>query len=214
MNRGRDLAQPLDLAGHEVELVAGAAVRSREAPLDRLRKVLRNERRDVEGTAIPRGDREHDADAGLCIGRQHGVDIRFLLRLDGQKILDRGDAVAQGFRGADEGAQAHLLVGSPTEALRIRVHHPDVEGQFFEQPLRHHVMRMVVCVHEPRNDELAGGVEDFDAGLRRNMRRDTFDDCAMDQDVGDRRLVDVAVVVIDPGATNEVARGRGLSRHE
>jgi hypothetical protein len=69
LKQGRGLSQPLNLAGHPVKFVAGAAILPRKAHLDQLRKVLRNERRDVERTSIPRGKRENDADAGLRVGR-------------------------------------------------------------------------------------------------------------------------------------------------
>jgi hypothetical protein len=55
---GRGLSQPPNLTGHKVEFIAGAAVLPGEAFSDRIRKILWNERCDVERSAIPRGDRE------------------------------------------------------------------------------------------------------------------------------------------------------------
>jgi hypothetical protein len=57
------------LIGHKVEFIAGAAVLPGEAFFYRIGKILWNERRDVERSAIPRGDSENDADTGLLIGR-------------------------------------------------------------------------------------------------------------------------------------------------
>src|SRR5271169_2914377 len=67
LKHGRGLSQPPDLAGHKVEFVAGAAVLSSEALLDRLWKILCNEWRNVECTSIPCGERKNDADAGLLV---------------------------------------------------------------------------------------------------------------------------------------------------
>ena len=73
-------AEPLDLRGDEVEFVLGVAVGAGDALADRLRQVLGHERRDVERGAVARGNREHDADAGLFVSRQHGVDHGLVLR--------------------------------------------------------------------------------------------------------------------------------------
>jgi hypothetical protein len=108
---------------------------------------------------------------------------------------------------------AHLLVGSPAEALRVRVHHPHVEGQLLEQPFRHHVMGMVVRVHEPGDDQLAGCLKNLDPIVGHDVRGNALNDLAADQNIGGRRLMDVAVMVVDPTTTNEVARNPSLFRH-
>ena len=182
--RGGMQASPLDLRGDEVELVAGFAVGAGDALADRLRQVFRDERRNIEGGAIARRDGEHDADAGLLVGRQHRVDQGLVLRHQREKVLDGGDAVAELFGGADQRSQPHLLKGARTVACRIGMQRPDVERHFLEQALRHHVVRMVMGVDETRHDELARGIDDFDAGLRRQVWPDPLDPLAADQDIG------------------------------
>ena len=72
--------------------------------------------------------------------------------------------------------------------------------------IRHHVMGMIVRVHEPWDDKLAGGVENFDPIVSRNLRCDPFDDPTVDQKIGGCRLMDVAVMVVNPSAADQVAR--------
>ena len=163
---------PLDLRGDEIELIAGFAVGARDALADRLRQVFGDERRNIESSAVARGDREHDADAGFLVGRQHRIDKSLVLRHQREKILDRRDAVAEMLGGADQRSKPHLLEGTRPVARRIGVDGPDIEGHFLEQALRHHVMRMIMGVDEPRHDELARGIDDFDAGFGRQIRPD------------------------------------------
>jgi len=61
---------------------------------------------------------------------------------------------------------------------------------------------MIVRVDEPRDHELAGGLDDLDPVVGRDVRRDPLDDGAADQEVGGCGLVDVAVVVVDPSAAD------------
>ena len=90
---------------------------------------------------------------------------------------------------------------------------PDVEGHFLEQALRHHVMRMVMGVHEARHDELARGIDDFDAGVSRQVWPDPLDPLAADQDIGLSRLMDVAIMVVDATAADQNARDLSGAGH-
>ncbi len=61
---------------------------------------------------------------------------------------------------------------------------------------------MVVRVDEAGDDELATGVDDLRVG-RDNIRLDACDGAAIDQDVGDSRLVHVRVVIVNPPAADQ-----------
>ncbi len=103
---------------------------------------------------------------------------------------------------------------SPAEAPGIGVQHPDVEGHFFKKTLRHHVMRMIVSVHEPWDDELAGGGENFDPVFGCNFWGDPFDSPTVDQKIGSCGLMDVPIMVINPSAADQVASGVDFPFHE
>ena len=152
------------------------------------------------------GNREHHAHAGLLVGRQHGVDSGVVLRHHGEEILDGGDAVAQRLGGAEQRAQPYLAQRAVAVVAGIGVQRPDVEGHLLEQALRQHVMGVIVRVHHAGDDELAPGVDHLDAGLRRNRGRDALDRFAIDQKVGDRRLMHVAIVIVDAPAADQVTR--------
>jgi len=52
------------------------------------------------------------------------------------------------------------------------------------------------------------GIDDFDAGLGRQIRPDLLDPLASNQDIGLRRLMDVAVMVVDATAADQNALDR------
>ncbi len=72
---------------------------------------------------------------------------------------------------------------------------------------------MVMRVDEPRDDELARGVEKFDPIVGLDTLCDALDGPAADQKIGGLRLVYVAVVVIDAAPADQIARGSGVSGH-
>ena len=209
MQRRRVHAEPLDLAGDEVQLLL-CAVRS-EPPTMRLR-IASGRSFGMNGAMSSAARsraamREHDADAGLLVGRQHGVDSGFVRRHDGEEVLDRGDAVAQHLGGADQRAQPDLAVRARAVVAGIGCRRPDVERHFLEQALRQHVVRVVVRVDEARDDELARGIDDLGAGRRRRGRGAIRSMVPPDdQEVGDGRLVHVAVVIVDAAAADQDAR--------
>ena len=70
-------------------------------------------------------------------------------------------------------------------------------------------MRVVMRVDETRHDQLAGGIDRPVGGT--DSGADSGDAVALDEHVGDRRQVGVAVMVVDPAAPDQNA-GRSL-RH-
>ena len=74
-------------------------------------------------------------------------------------------------------------------------------------------MRMVVRVHEARHDKVATGLDDLHAVRRRDGRCDALDLVAAYQKIGDRGLVDVAVMIVDAPAADQIARGSIGPRH-
>ena len=73
---------------------------------------------------------------------------------------------------------------------------------------------MVVGVDEPWDDELAGGVENFNLTVGLNVGRDAFDYPTVDQKIGGLGLMYVAVMVIDSAPADQIALGPGFPRHE
>ena len=53
----------------------------------------------------------------------------------------------------------------------------------------------------------------FDAGFSRQVRPDALDPLAADQDIGLRRLMDVAVMLVDATAADQNARGLSSAGH-
>jgi hypothetical protein len=82
------------------------------------------------------------------------------------------------------------------------------ERHLLEHAFQHGVVRMVMRVDEAGHDQLAAGLDDFDARPRRDVGRNALDLAVVDEQVRDRGLVDVAVVVVDPSAADQKA---GLS---
>jgi hypothetical protein len=71
-----------------------------------------------------------------------------------------------------------------------------------------------VRIYESWHDELAGGIENFDPIVGCNPWPDPVDDPAADQKIGGCGLMDVAVMVVNSSAADQVARGMGVFRHE
>ena len=69
-------------------------------------------------------------------------------------------------------------------------------------------------VDQPRNDELARRLDDLDAIGRRDRGRDPLDGLTIDEKIGDCRLMDVAVMVVDASAADQILLGAGLRGHE
>ena len=59
-------------------------------------------------------------------------------------------------------------------------------------------------VHHAGQNELAFGIDDLGAVRRWDRRRDAFDRLAANQNVGHCRLMDVAVVVVNAAAADQV----------
>ena len=107
--RPRLHAESRDLARNEIQFFLRRTARSDQALANGFGQLLRHQWCDVERRAVTRGDRKDDADSGLRVGRQHGVDDGLIRRVDGQEVLYRGDAVAQHLDGTDQRADAQLV---------------------------------------------------------------------------------------------------------
>jgi hypothetical protein len=96
---------------------------------------------------------------------------------------------------------------------------PDVERHVLEQAFGQHVIRMVVGIDEAWDDELAARFDYLRFVQNRRTphnlffqrrilvgRRHRNDARASDEDIAQRRVVDVAVVVVDAPAANEERR--------
>ncbi len=145
--------------------------------------------------------RKDDADAGLAISRDDDVGVFIVEGIEPQHVLQRGDAAVERLDRADERARAHLLLAA-VRPHRHRVEEPHLERQLFEHAAAERVVRMVVRVDEPGDDEAPGRVDHVRA-VRREIAADRDDVAALDQDVGVRRPVHVAVVVIDLAAADQ-----------
>ena len=66
---------------------------------------------------------------------------------------------------------------------------------------------MVVRVDKSRDYALAGCIESFDLTVGLNVRRDAFNDTAVDQKIGGLGLMYVAVMVIDPAPADQITPG-------
>ena len=62
---------------------------------------------------------------------------------------------------------------------------------------------MVVRIDEARHDQSTGRVDDFVHAVGRKIGADRNDLVVFDQDIGDRRLMDVALMVIDLAAADQ-----------
>ncbi len=134
-------AEALDLARDEIKLLLGAAASAAEdTGADRLRQVLGHQGRDIELRSVARRDGEVDPDAGLVIGREHGVDERLVGWIDREEVLHRRDAIAQHLGRADQRADADLAMAAGTVTGRTGIACPDVEGRLLEHALHQNIV--------------------------------------------------------------------------
>jgi hypothetical protein len=84
---------------------------------------------------------------------------------------------------------------------------PDIEGHILKQALRQHVIGMIMGVDEAGDDELAARLDRFGGDTFRfhvlARRRHRGDARTHDQDVADRRIVDIAIMVVDACAADQ-----------
>ena len=113
----------------------------------------------------------------------------------------------QAFRSAQQRARAHLRDGALRISGRQGVEQPQLQRQGLETALQQYVVRVVMRVDETRHDELARGFDRPVGGSQ--VGSDPGDPVTLDQDVGDRRKVSVALVVVDPAAPDQDA-GRSV----
>ena len=139
--------------------------------------------------------------ADLAVGVDHDVGVGIVERDQPQHVLHAGDAAADRFQRADQRARPHLLLAA-VGAHRQRVEQPHFQRQLLEQAAAERVVGMVVRVDQAGDDELAARIDHL-CVVGREIGADRDDVAVLDQDVGDLRLVDVAVVVVDLAAADQ-----------
>ena len=151
---------------------------------------------------IPQHRREHDANPRLAIGIDHDVGVVVVERNEPQHVLHGGDAAPQALQRPDQGAGAHLVLAA-VGAHRQRVKQPHFERQLLEQPAAQRVVRVVMRIDQAGHHQPAGCVDRFVHALAGEIGTDRGDRVAFDQDIGERRLMDVAFMVIDLAAADQ-----------
>ncbi len=152
---------------------------------------------------VPDHGREHDAQPDVAVGVDSTTSVYSSFeRREAEHVLHGGDAAAQRFECADQRARAHLLLAAVLPH-RQRVEQPEFERQLLEQTAAQGVVGVIVRIDEPGHDQLARRVDDLMRPVGSQVRADRDDIAAVDQDVGDRRPVDVAVVVVDLSASHQ-----------
>src|SRR5258708_27924559 len=91
---------------------------------------------------------------------------------------------------------------------------PDIEGHVLQEALRQYVVGVIMSVDEAGHYELAARFDDirdarFHLGIR-VRRRHRDDPGVFEQDIADRRVVDVAVLGENAGAAGEARPPPGL----
>ena len=197
-----DVLERLDGAGERAPLIRG----------DHL--VPERDRLDAGHVGNLKG--EDAADADIVVGLQHGIEVLFVERVDRRQILHGGDAAAQAFDRSQQGAGADLGRAALRVARRQRAQNPQLERDGFEAALQEHVVRMIVRIDEAGNDQLFSGVDRLGDRARaelghRLLRRNGFGEpgpdgsnrAVDDQDVRDRRLIDIALVIVNAPALDQ-----------
>ncbi len=96
--------------------------------------------------------------------RQNGPDVEFFVRLDElvdvsliaahnrDHILNGRYSVEKALRCTESGAGLNHVLREVGELTGAAVKHPRVDGQLFKHPSQQCVVRVIVCVHQPRNN--------------------------------------------------------------
>jgi hypothetical protein len=122
--------------------------------------------------------------------------------------LDGGDTAPEALQRAHQSACAHFVLAA-VGSHRQGVEQPHFQRQLLEQAAAQHIMRMIVRIDEPGHDQPSGCIDDFMRAVGGKIGADRKDLVVFDQDVGERRLMDVALVVVDLAAPDQ----RSLRRH-
>src|SRR5262249_38860467 len=109
---------------------------------------------------------------------------------------------------AHQSACAHFVLAA-VGSHRQGVEQPHFQRQLLEQAAAQHIMRMIVRIDEPGHDQPSGCIDDFVRAVGKKIGADRMYLVVFDQDVGDRRLMDVALVVVNLAASDQ----RSLRRH-
>jgi hypothetical protein len=157
------------------------------------------DRRDV-----PDHGREHDANPRLAIGGNNDIGLLIGERNKPQHVLHGGDAAPQALQRAHQGARTYLLLAA-IGPHRQRVEQPYFQRQLLEQAATEHVMGMVVRVDESGHDQASGRIDDLVHAVEGKIATDRKYPVVLDQDVGDRRLMDITLVVVHLTAADQRA---------
>src|SRR5262249_49735120 len=77
------------------------------------------------------------------------------------------------------------------------VEQPYFQWQLLEQPATQHIMRMIMRIDESGHDQSSRGIDDFVHVVGCKIGADRKDLVVFDQNIGDRRLMDIAFMVVD-----------------
>src|SRR5262249_27411897 len=192
-----------------VELVANRARLVTQHLLDGGRKtILVAHHRDRRNIPDHRG--EHDAYPGLAIRRDDDVGLFVGERRKPEHVLDGGDAAPEALQRAYQSACAHFVLAA-VGSHRQGVEQPYFQRQLLEQAAAQHIVRMIVRIDEPGHDQPSGCIDDFVHGVGGKSGTDRKYLVVFDQDVGERRLMDIALVVVDLAASDQRSFRRHLS---
>ena len=150
---------------------------------------------------------ENAAYAHLVVSLEHGVDVVRVERVDAVHVLHGGDAAMQAFHGADQRTRPQLAAGPAGEAGRQAQHAPKLNRYRFKEAFQQRVVRVVMRVDKARQHEVVTRVDHRRPGMERpQARADRGDAVAFDEDVRRRRVVRVAVVIVNQAARHQHRR--------
>jgi hypothetical protein len=146
---------------------------------------------------------ERHPDPCVRVSRQRGVHLFAERTRDRHHVLHGRDAVHEAVGRSEKRPQPHVGGGRRRVVAGSAVEAPDVEGHLLEKPAQEHVVRMIVRVDKAGNHQMAGRVDRRRRIVHGDVRADLDDAAAPDEDIRDRRLVNVAVEIEDPPAPDE-----------
>src|SRR6516225_5876345 len=90
--------------------------------------------------------------------------------------------------------RAHLILAA-LGSHRQGVEQPYFQWQLLEQPATQHIMRMIMRIDESGHDQSSGGIDDLVHVVGCKIGADRKDFVVFDQNIGDRRLMDITFMV-------------------
>src|SRR5262249_4409260 len=156
------------------------------------------------------------ANADAFVGLEDRLEMLLVEWVDSGEVLHGRHPASQAFERADKGACADFGRAAFGIARRKRAQQPEFKRDRLEAALEQNVVRVVVRVDEPRHQKLVGRVDRLIDGARSELgdalaaldrcgdsRTRGSDDAVDDQEIGDRRQMHIAVVVVDPTVLDE-----------